>query len=860
MADDPSSPRRGRSQVEKGFRSFMAGRRKGGVGDSASRAAQLRDLQVQAKSIEQRLQENEARLIIAQVRRRFGDQAAAAVEQASEASRQRKAAALQTSTAAAAHPYKPLDMSGPTWEGTKVGLAAAAGGTALLILTSPIPVLAVGVGLALVGGGAGAATASSWRKRSTPSSEDAVSADDVQRWKDHVGLLNDKLQRSEAITSAASASASGQASMASALLDAGAAGDTGTGAPPALPPRTAAPPSGRVSPHPHAEPAGPGAAGPGQASSTAHGTALAGAAPRAQSPEPAILHEAFAQVRQAMHSDPSEWRLKAVYGAARVLGHMHGGGQAPMCAVKGVVQVDAPPRSVRDMVLQLRDERRHWDLTFEIGNSVDVLSPNSDVAHVILSSGTGATGLLGALMGTLAADRDLVLWRHWAELPPDATAADAEVGASGAGYLVVCASTYHAACPPVHGLLRATCHVEAWYIKPMAFSVRSEVTHFCALSLRGALGAVASGAQAMQAALHRPFFERLGALALYANVKHGCLAVPLPRDGAAADADADADERSNAADAPAVRTYQPATGLADDVFHQGPSGPCNLTAVPNVGGVNGYSQPKAEMFRVRSKGYLSDRLKLPSAPAALDIASIYAFRSHHAVRHFAAQPESPLGAWRAQGTCPPFVFIINMIIVGNPGFQGIFIFGMNEEEWGIHKAARDRPGRPTTPSECFHKLLAQFCSPDLSPEANKFRDERFKLLPAIVQGPMLLKNSSGNRPAILGNKLKQSYYAGDGYFEVDVDCTTSRAAASVVNMVKGYCSTLVIDLAFILQGNTEEELPERVLGVVRFSRVDMDVLYLRPHQPESSASGAGAPTTTVQGRPPTMPTSTSSSN
>lgn len=268
------------------------------------------------------------------------------------------------------------------------------------------------------------------------------------------------------------------------------------------------------------------------------------------------------------------------------------------------------------------------------------------------------------------------------------------------------------------------------------------------------------------------------------------------------------------------------------------------------------------MFRVRSKGYLTDRIKLPSAPSALDIAAIHAFQSHSAVRHVAAEPDSPLHAWRAAGTMPPFCLVVNMMVVGSPGFQGVFYYGMNEEEWGIAQAVRAKgsTGRPADASEAFHRLFAEFTKDDFSAAANHFRDERFKLLPAIVQGPMLLKNSSGNRPAILGNKLKQrcarrpragrsgaclgveprarslapprspaarSYYRGPDYFEVDVDCTTSRAAASVVNMVKGYCKTLVIDLAFIIQGNTEDELPERVVGVVRFSRVDMDTLALR---------------------------------
>ena len=42
-----------------------------------------------------------------------------------------------------------------------------------------------------------------------------------------------------------------------------------------------------------------------------------------------------------MQAEPTEWRLRAVYGSARLLEHCHEGGQAPLCALKGVVQVRA---------------------------------------------------------------------------------------------------------------------------------------------------------------------------------------------------------------------------------------------------------------------------------------------------------------------------------------------------------------------------------------------------------------------------------------------------------------------------------------------------------------------------------------
>ena len=62
---------------------------------------------------------------------------------------------------------------------------------------------------------------------------------------------------------------------------------------------------------------------------------------------------------------------------------------------------------------------------------------------------------------------------------------------------------------------------------------------------------------------------------------------------------------------------------------------------------------------------------------------------------------------------------------------------------------------------------------------------------------------------------------GPGHFEVDVDVGSSRAAASVVGLVSPVTTSLIIDMAIVLEGREEQELPEQLLGTVRFAQVDM---------------------------------------
>jgi sensor domain CHASE-containing protein len=56
---------------------------------------------------------------------------------------------------------------------------------------------------------------------------------------------------------------------------------------------------------------------------------------------------------------------------------------------------------------------------------------------------------------------------------------------------------------------------------------------------------------------------------------------------------------------------------------------------------------------------------------------------------------------------------------------------------------------------------------------------------------------------------------------VDVDVGSSRTAAHVVGLVQGAVRGLVIDIAVLIQGNGDDELPEALLGVVRLDRVDL---------------------------------------
>lgn len=103
---------------------------------------------------------------------------------------------------------------------------------------------------------------------------------------------------------------------------------------------------------------------------------------------------------------------------------------------------------------------------------------------------------------------------------------------------------------------------------------------------------------------------------------------------------------------------------------------------------------------------------------------------------------------------------------------------------------------------------------------NTFRNERIKLIPHVIDGPWVVKKAVGQKPALVGNKLKQTYYKGENYYEVDLDVSSDKVAAFATKTALSHAKSLIIDLAWTLEGRAEDELPERVLGGVTFAFPD----------------------------------------
>jgi len=72
------------------------------------------------------------------------------------------------------------------------------------------------------------------------------------------------------------------------------------------------------------------------------------------------------------------------------------------------------------------------------------------------------------------------------------------------------------------------------------------------------------------------------------------------------------------------------------------------------------------------------------------------------------------------------------------------------------------------------------------------------------------------------------YHSRPNYLEVDIDIGSSTVANNVVRFVLGYVRTLVVDMCFLIEGKSDGELPERLIGTSRIAHLEPDAAVPPP--------------------------------
>lgn len=240
-----------------------------------------------------------------------------------------------------------------------------------------------------------------------------------------------------------------------------------------------------------------------------------------------------------------------------------------------------------------------------------------------------------------------------------------------------------------------------------------------------------------------------------------------------------------------------------------------------------WAEPDANSFLVRGPTYKKDRVKINAGASlgrlvAVDLVMvdkpIFTGMSTHPNERvqMALQRERKLKELGKKSDMPPFVFIVNIVLPGPPFYHAVYYYAVDEMS--------TIDGTNGTGS-------SRLCQRFLFGDSDDFRDRTFKLIPQIVEGNFMVRKAVGSTPAIMGTKLQQLYVRSDRYMEVILNCGSSSVATGVIRLSLGYAKTLVVDMGFLLEGDEEDYLPERIFGCARMKHVEFGAGMHRKVEP-----------------------------
>jgi len=226
-------------------------------------------------------------------------------------------------------------------------------------------------------------------------------------------------------------------------------------------------------------------------------------------------------------------------------------------------------------------------------------------------------------------------------------------------------------------------------------------------------------------------------------------------------------------------------------------------------GTNGWSHPPVDIFHVRGPTYLDDKKKVVSGPYLLTARGCDLFLTKDAPANIGSNSNILGGELRRVPT-----FIINFRF---PWGVLVLYFEIPQKYCPFLNSNANPPTMDgLSPSE---KSLCRFFMADQEQKNNTL-----KLVPYVAEGPWIVRSLVTGTPTIIGKKLPVSYHyepadknSGNAeYLEADLDVGNSTATAKrIVSLCRKYMNTLTLDIGFVIQGNTDDELPEQMLCSIR---------------------------------------------
>ncbi|KAF3773333.1 ENHANCED DISEASE RESISTANCE 2 protein [Nymphaea thermarum] len=209
-----------------------------------------------------------------------------------------------------------------------------------------------------------------------------------------------------------------------------------------------------------------------------------------------------------------------------------------------------------------------------------------------------------------------------------------------------------------------------------------------------------------------------------------------------------------------------------------------------------WTETNGNGFMIRGKTYLSDFSKISGGDPLLKLFAVDWLKDENRIDEIALHPNCVVQSEAVRKL--PFVLVLNLQVPAKPNYSLVLYYGS------------ERPIRQGS-------LLSKFVD-----GTDAFRNSRFKLIPSIVEGYWMVKRAVGTKACLLGRAVTCKYLRRQNFLEIDVDIGSSSVARSIISLVLGYVTSLVIDLAVLIEAKEENELPEHILGTVRLNKIKVE--------------------------------------
>ncbi|CAL9045263.1 protein ENHANCED DISEASE RESISTANCE 2-like isoform X2 [Musa acuminata AAA Group] len=485
-------------------------------------------------------------------------------------------------------------------------------------------------------------------------------------------------------------------------------------------------------------------------------------------------------------------------------------------AMKAVGIVEATCESIFQLVMRMDGTRFEWDCSFQYGSLVEEVDGHTAILYHRLQLDW---------FPVFVWPRDLCYVRYWRRN-------------DDGSYVVLFRSREHVNCSPQPGFVRA--HVESGGfkispLKPRDGRVRTQVQHLMQIDLKGwGVGYLPSFQQHCliqmlnSVAGLREWFSQtdenhdVSKIPLMVNMTAQTISIKkdrktqensvhpnsslyhmqaASRHSVILDEDSDEDEDYQIPE-PEQEAYpvKLENDLKKAVLDEEPSESIDLSEFS--GNLRHDDRDKSRNcwrisdgnnFRVRSKHFIYDKTKIPGGRHLMELVAVDWFKDAKRIDHVARRKGCAVQVASEKGL---FSLVINVQVPASTHYSMVFYF----------------VSKPLVPGS----LLQLFVDGD-----DEFRNSRFKLIPAVPKGSWIVRQSVGSTPCLLGKAVDCTYIRGSEYLEIDVDIGSSTVANGVLGIVFGVITTLVVDMAFLVQANTYDELPERLIGAVRVSHVEL---------------------------------------